>query len=135
MSKVFRVHKDKFQYKCFFGISSQAHEARIVTLLNKYLNIELSILEVKEKYRIFKFEKDDTQLIFLKNIDFNIILNPKLRGVNYVLIALSDNETVCSEVFEGIRKLLAENEDVIYAGKVFEKDIDKKYRNGLFGLM
>jgi hypothetical protein len=135
VSKIFRIHKDKFQEKCFYGISSHAHEARIVTLLNKYLSIELSILEVQNKLAIFKYEKEDTQIVLLKNIDFNLILNPKLRGVNYVLIVLTDNDAMCKNVFEGIRKLQAENEDIVYAGKIFEKNIDKKFKNGLSGLL
>jgi len=135
VNKVFKIRKEKFETKCYFGISTQAHEARIVTLLNNYLDINLSLLETKEKHTIFRCETEFTQVVLLKNMDYNVIYNPKLRGIKYVLFVFSDDEEICSEFLGGIRKMAAENDDIIYANKIFEKDIEKRYRASLINFL
>jgi len=125
VNNIKRLKRDKYENKCFFGITSNAHVSRIVSLLNKYTGFNLSL--IKNEVTIFYYENDFTEIILAKNKDFNIIVNPKLRGIDYVILVYTNNSSLCGSFFSAIRKLNTEK-DIIFASKILEKGIEKKFR-------
>ena len=127
MKKIKKLKKEKFEHKCFFGITSNAHIARVVSLLNKYTGCNFSLLENDENITTFFYNNPTTEIYLLKNKDFNLLLNPNLRGIDYLVLLYTSQPDFCETFFTSIRMLNKEN-DIVYASKILEKDIDKKYR-------
>ena len=125
MKKIKKLKKDKYENKCFFGITSNAHIARIVSLLSKYTGFSLSLIE--SDITTFYYDDESTEIFLIKNKDFNVIQNPNLRGVDYVIMLYTNNSQLCNIFFTAIRRLNIE-EDIIYASKVLEKGIEKRFR-------